>query len=250
MADRKQFIESVSGHLGRPMPKSVKPPEATALSMTPEQASERASEVRRMMNEQKETLFTEAAEAAQKSAWVLHRASNAEDLAEVISAIAQESGARSAMLSTHEVLVNSPVEKSLQAAGLSTRIMAGPGPEAEGAERDTVRAELRKEVFQADLGITGVDWFITESGTVVLKPRQGVSRLLSLAPPRHIAVLEKGSVLPSLDELFALERADQLHGVSTASMNLISGPSRTGDIEGTVVTGIHGPYEVHLVMLG
>ena len=103
---------------------------------------------------------------------------------------------------------------------------------------------------KADIGITGVDYAIAESGTVVLHPRSGLSRLVSLAPPTHIAVLRPGEVLESLDELFAMERNDFLLGDLAGSMNLISGPSKTADIEGTTVTGIHGPLEVHLVILG
>ena len=57
-------------------------------------------------------------------------------------------------------------------------------------------------------------------------------------------------VLESLDELFAMERADFLSGTLSGSTNLISGPSKTGDIEGTIAIGIHGPLEVHLVILG
>ena len=210
--------------------------------MTREQAAERAAEVRGLVESHRDSLFAEAAEAARKAAWVVHCASNLEDLGEVVAGIARDAGAKSALRSTHEVLENSPIDKTLHASGVSIRSMHSSDDES--------RAQMRSEVFQANLGITGVDWFIAETGTVVLRPRQGVSRLVSLAPPRHIAVLQKGAVLPSLDELFALERADQLDGVSTASMNLISGPSRTGDIEATIVTGIHGPFEVHLVMLG
>ncbi len=72
---------------------------------------------------------------------------------------------------------------------------------------------------------------------------------LDEGPAVHIAVLRRGEVLESLDELFAMERDDFLSGSLSGSMNLISGPSKTGDIEGTIVTGIHGPLEVHLVIL-
>ena len=109
--------------------------------------------------------------------------------------------------------------------------------------------ESKSKAFSADIGITGVDYGIAETGTVVLHPRNGLSRLVSLAPPTHIAVLRPGEVLNSLDELFAMERNDFMLGELWGSMNLISGPSKTADIEGTTVTGIHGPLEVHLIIL-
>jgi len=57
-------------------------------------------------------------------------------------------------------------------------------------------------------------------------------------------------VVPTLDELFILEREAFLRGTLRSSMNLISGPSRTGDIEGKIIHGIHGPLEAYLVLIG
>ena len=62
--------------------------------------------------------------------------------------------------------------------------------------------------------------------------------------------VERGQVLPSLDELFTLRRDDFVRGDFGSYMNLITGPSRTADIEYTIVTGVHGPGEVHMVLVG
>jgi L-lactate dehydrogenase complex protein LldG len=141
-------------------------------------------------------------------------------------------------------LTDIPLDVAIRDTGASLDVTESSGP-----SEPTGRAEAKKAVFSADVGITGVDYAIAETGTVVLYPRKGLSRLVSLAPPTHIAVLRPGEVLESLDELFAMERDDFLSGEFAGSMNLISGPSKTGDIEGTIVTGIHGPLEVHLVIL-
>jgi L-lactate dehydrogenase complex protein LldG len=74
--------------------------------------------------------------------------------------------------------------------------------------------------------------------------------LVSLLPPVHIAIVTRGQVLPSLDELFTLRRRDFLDGKLASYMNLITGPSRSADIEYTLVTGVHGPGEVHMVLVG
>ena len=95
-----------------------------------------------------------------------------------------------------------------------------------------------------------MDYAIAETASCVLLARKGVSRVVSLLPPVHIAVVESGQVLPSLDELFTLRRQDFMRGDLGSYMNLISGPSRSADIEYKIVTGVHGPGEVHMVLLG
>ncbi len=69
------------------------------------------------------------------------------------------------------------------------------------------------------------------------------------APVRNIAIVESHQVLPSLDELFAVARAQHVAGGHRGMINLISGPSRTADIEGQIVNGIHGPLNAHLVIV-
>ena len=129
------------------------------------------------------------------------------------------------------------LDESLAAAGIEV----GVAVQADDAAAANNEAEHRARLFEADVGITGSDYAIAETGTVVVHPRGGLSRLVSLAPTRHIAVVRRGTVLPSLDELFLLESEAQANGTLASSMNLITGPSRTGDIEGVIVEGIHGP---------
>ena len=112
------------------------------------------------------------------------------------------------------------------------------------------RQELRDQVVQADIGVTGVDYVIAETGTCVILPRKGVSRLTSLVPPVHVAVVEKGQVLETRDDLFALKRQELLEKGDWGSyMSFITGPSRTADIEQTLTIGVHGPGEVHIVLV-
>ena len=81
------------------------------------------------------------------------------------------------------------------------------GDDEQAHVRDASRADFRQKAISADIGITGVDYAIAETGSAVLLPRKGVSRVVSLVPPVHIAVVESGQVLPSLDELFTLTTA-------------------------------------------
>jgi L-lactate utilization protein LutC len=71
--------------------------------------------------------------------------------------------------------------------------------------------------------------------------------MISLLPPVHIAVVPRERILTGLDELFTL--LPDPSG-STSSMVLITGPSRTADIEQILVRGVHGPGEIHVVIAG
>ena len=72
------------------------------------------------------------------------------------------------------------------------------------------------------------------------------ARLISLLPPVHVGIVERGRILSGLDELFGLlpQPAEQ-----SSSMVLITGPSRTADIEQILVRGVHGPGEIHVVIV-
>jgi L-lactate dehydrogenase complex protein LldG len=111
---------------------------------------------------------------------------------------------------------------------------------------------LREEIVAAGVGITGADYAVAETGSVVILPRKGLSRLVSLVPPVHIALVRAREIVESLDDVFLLRRLDyyQNGGDMGSYLNFISGPSRTADIEQTLVVGVHGPKEVHLVLLG
>lgn len=119
---------------------------------------------------------------------------------------------------------------------------------AEVVEAGTAAAENRQELFQAELGLTGVDYLIAETGSVVLTSRPEQPRLLSLLPPLHIAVAERRQLLPDLFDLFTACEAGRDDG--PACLTIITGPSKTGDIELRLVTGVHGPGEVHVILIG
>ncbi len=114
------------------------------------------------------------------------------------------------------------------------------------------REALREVIRQADIGITGADYALAETGSLIILPRRGLSRLVSLVPPVHVALVRPEELLESLDDLFLLRRLEyhQRGGEMGSYLNFITGPSRTADIEMTIVEGVHGPKEVHMVILG
>ena len=109
------------------------------------------------------------------------------------------------------------------------------------------REELRRLCATADVGITSADYALADTGTLVMLASPAEARLISLLPPMHIAVVPKERLLSGLDELFTMlpDPAAQ-----TSSMVLITGPSRTADIEQILVRGVHGPGEIHVVVVG
>ena len=104
---------------------------------------------------------------------------------------------------------------------------------------------FKKELFQIDAGITSTLGGIADVGAIVLWPTEEEPRLMSLVPPVHVAVLDAGQIQNSLAEMMAAQNwAD---GMPSNAL-LISGPSKTADIEFTLVFGVHGPKELVLLI--
>ncbi len=101
----------------------------------------------------------------------------------------------------------------------------------------------RESCAEAEIGVTSADFAIADTGTLVFITEP---RLISLLPPRHIAVIERAKILVSLDALFS--RVPQ-PGALSSSMVLATGPSRTADIEMRLVRGVHGPGEMIVVIV-
>ena len=110
----------------------------------------------------------------------------------------------------------------------------------------TDRHELRALCASAGWGITGADYALADTGSLVMLSSPEEARMISLLPPAHIAIVQRARLMTGLDELLSnLPRpADQ-----TSSMVLITGPSRTADIEQILVRGVHGPGEIHVVLI-
>jgi len=99
--------------------------------------------------------------------------------------------------------------------------------------------------YDFDAGVTEVDYAVAETGTLVIRHRPEHGRLLSLVAVAHVTIVQPRDFLPDLIDLF-----DRLHRDGTGSgVTLISGPSKTADIEMQTVTGVHGPNVVKAFVL-
>jgi L-lactate dehydrogenase complex protein LldG len=108
--------------------------------------------------------------------------------------------------------------------------------------------EARPPTTADRLGLTGAFCGIAETGTLLLHSGPQRSATTSLLPETHVAVLASSRIFTRMEEAFAAVR--QECGVLPRALNFVSGPSRTADIEQTIVIGAHGPRRVHVLLVG
>ena len=207
------------------------------------QIEQKAAAVKERLAEDCPRLKEKLADTAQLRGWKVYRADNSGTALDYIYNLAVSSEAASVVRSNEEVFQIVNVDEPLSSKGIDVAVMdSSLGP---------AREVLRQKAADADLGITGVDYAIAETGSAVVLPRRGLSRLVSLLPPVHLAIVRRDQIVDSLEDLFILRRLAYYRGNGDMGsyMNFITGPSRTADIEQTLVIGVHGPKEVHLVLL-
>jgi L-lactate dehydrogenase complex protein LldG len=148
---------------------------------------------------------------------------------------------------TSRAAVTAAVARYLTATQLPTQAVA----HASLADLDWAGAGITIEVRgarDADLvGITGCFCAVAETGTLMLCSSPDTPAAVSLLPETHIAIVDAARIVPHMENAWDLARSE--FGRLPRAVNFISGPSRTGDIEQTIVLGAHGPYRVHLVII-
>jgi L-lactate dehydrogenase complex protein LldG len=109
------------------------------------------------------------------------------------------------------------------------------------------RAPVRDEPQPDLVGITGCFAAVAETGTLALLSGPETPASMALLPETHVAIVPRSRIVGYMEDVFALLRHER--GAPPRALNFISGPSRTGDIEQTIVLGAHGPYRVHVVIV-
>lgn len=110
-----------------------------------------------------------------------------------------------------------------------------------------LEVEFRKPVDADKVGITGCFCATAETGTLVLLSGPQTYASAGLLPETHVAIVPASRIVAGHEDAFALIRAER--GELPRAVNFVSGPSRTGDIEQTIVLGAHGPYRVHAIVV-
>ena len=184
-------------------------------------------------------------EEFERVAGVFHRVTRMDEVPGVIARIARERRA-SRVLGWSAGALGIDLRQPLGAQGLVVHLAPESDPDVEA------RAGHREEAAQAEIGVTGVDWALAETGTLVLVSGRGRPRSTSLLPATHVAVFGRETLVESLEQVgIMLEalHAEPSRTMSGAVINFITGPSRTADIELTLTRGVHGPKEVHAVFV-
>ena len=115
----------------------------------------------------------------------------------------------------------------------------------------TARELLREKFFKADVGISSANVVAADTGTLFLIENEGNIRLATGAPPVHIALVGMEKLVPRLEDAFKVAEVTWRYAnyAIPSYVSLISGPSKTGDIEKVTTYGVHGPKEFHVVFL-
>ncbi|MGH9353278.1 MAG: lactate utilization protein [Terriglobia bacterium] len=174
-----------------------------------------------------------------------HRVNSASSLRQILGEILPAGS--SVVLSRNPILAKAGIAETLE--GLNCALARWP---ATGETPDG--SAFARQCFSAAAGITGADFVLAESGTLVLTSNTEGSQLASLAPPIHIAFYRREQVVESLEEVLAGLPGQPGQSIAGAdpegrSMVMITGSSRTADIEQISVRGVHGPTQVHAILL-
>jgi L-lactate dehydrogenase complex protein LldF len=226
---------------------------------------------------------------AERAGAVVHQAATIADAQRIIGGLARANGARlvvkSKSMATEEIDLNDYLEQQgvevvetdlgewiiqllkdhpshliapaihltrEQIAALFSRVGGEPLPPETQPLVKFARKKLREKFIAADLGISGANIGIASTGTVVIVTNEGNADLVTTLPPVHVAVMGVEKIVPTLDEATAILKVLSRNATGqkfTSYVSMITGPSRTGDIELDLATGVHGPLEMHIVLL-
>jgi len=240
MATRAEFLERIRREARRTDGLFT-----AATATRPARPEEAAEAVRRQMAERWPEALDLFRREFDRVGGVFHRAADLAEVPRVILEVAREEGA-TAVVTWDPAALGVDLRPGLVAEGLAVAVAASdPADEA-------ARRRHREESARAQIGVTGADLVLAETGTVILLSGRGRPRSTSLLPDTHVAVFDRSRLVESLAQVGILLEAlhvDPARSMSGAMINFITGPSRTADIELTLTRGVHGPKHVHAIFV-
>jgi L-lactate dehydrogenase complex protein LldG len=186
----------------------------------------------------KEELVNRFAEMFTAETGIIYRAKNNDQALETLTEIAKREGLKSVMVSTDTVVTALDLPAWGEKSGV--KVMNPRGFKG--------RDDFKDAVFDGvEAGITGVDFAVAESGTLGLIHDKDQARLISLAPILHIAIVPVERIVPVYEPV--VESVFK-KGKFPSQFVFITGPSMTGDIQGQLFKGMHGPRRVIVILVG
>ncbi|MFQ5852190.1 MAG: lactate utilization protein [Candidatus Binatia bacterium] len=179
-------------------------------------------------------LFARFVEAAQKVGCQTFEAKDSEEAGRFIADFARSKNARVVQTSSADLLEHLDLAAALQGSGVA---VSGPDPEG---------------LLSADIGISEAVAGIAETGSLLIHLDEIDSRLTTMLPPIHVALLKYGDVVESMEEGLLITRhcilSLQVQG-RPSYISWVTGPSRTADIERVLTIGVHGPRELCIIIV-
>ncbi len=236
-----------------------------------------------------DALFAKFKKEAEAVGAVVYQAADGDEAAEIVKRLAEERGvkliAKSKSMLTEEIELNPRLKEAglevvetdlgewiVQLAGEKPSHFTAPSlhktreetaalfSKVVGEDVDPdipnlvkiARKQLRQVFIDADMGISGANVAIAETGTLVIVSNEGNVRLVTTLPPIHVAIVGYEKLVPTMDDATAILKVLARSGTGqkqTAYTSFITGPSRTTDIEKTLAIGVHGPGELHIIFV-
>lgn len=156
------------------------------------------------------------------------------DAAGAIKAILAEIACKSIILSDESLVKELGVKAVAEELGINCQYVS-----------EITQSEYRSKIFQSEAGVSGCDYALADSGSLVIKHDGDKQRLVSLAPNFYIGIVKASQMLKDRFDLAAILEK----GEKTAAVSLVTGVSRTADVALQVVLGMHGPRKVYIILI-
>jgi len=263
--------------------------DSTKNDVSWDEIKERAKAIRKDCIKRLPELIDQFSKEAEKAGAIIHRAATAQNALQAIEKILQEKKAKlvvkSKSMVSEEIELNRFLEKKgykvvetdlgewiIQIAKERPSHITAPALHktkeqvaqllSEHLHQDVppdpkeivkiARKHLRQRFIEADVGISGANLAVAESGTLGIVSNEGNARLVTSLPSVHIALVTTEKFVETLEQAASLIKALVIASSGskmTAYVSFITGTSRTTDIEKEQVMGVHGPEELHIIIL-
>jgi L-lactate dehydrogenase complex protein LldG len=220
------------------------------VAAPPTASSESVESIQARLRKQRPDLIDRLQDELRAVGGQVVRVASVAEATAYVTQLAREYEADLVVLWDDDLLKMLEVDAALQEHGVSVRTTGPPLEDAAGLTEQ--RRNLRDLLSRADIGLSGADYVIAETGTLALSTLPGQMRGVSLLPPVHVAVVRPSQIVATMADCLAMLQHEGRGDVQTrltSCVAFITGPSRTGDIELSLTVGVHGPGALHVVIL-